>query len=318
MAYGQNTISNANSSNVYVSALEALLTTAGWTLVESLTPSGTFKTDVWKSAGAGNLAGYDWYLAILWNTIGSQQTVDIIAGGAYDLPSHTISQIPADLQSGTKSGAGYVPYAEVGTGDLWGGYMVNVATDTNTQVNWPHTLRSQNKPWHSAITPSSAFGYWFSVTRDHVVMFTTIDGLFYIAGTLHLDANWHSYPVPPVLNPLASTSKFFTGISAALIGIDSSAGGNNANYIAPRVRPNVNVGILLPDVAGNYLPAYAWKREFFLDHIGSYEDFYFVNGGSVGDTVTIGGGTYVITGPVGPPTTETSFSIQAYVAVLVE
>lgn len=322
MAYAQDTIISANAANAYVTVLQGLLTDAGWTLEDSGTPSGTYRFQVWKSAGTLNECGYDWYLSIQWNSVGTEQTVDIIGGAAYDSVNKRISQIPARTSSPSNTGVGQ--YAETVTGDMWGWVAINTAvTALNTTATTSHGSlgSSQAKPWHSVVVPSSAFAYWMSVTLDHVGVFTTISNT-YIVSTLDVAASWSAADFPVNTTPLISVIQVTTGtaltsegFSAGIIG----TGATTTNRIIPTYRGNSPIGAPLPILDGNYLDAYAWRRNYFLASatggtantpawdnpefgdgwiIGKIIDFYFVNGGAVGDTVTIDGATYVLTAPM--------------------
>lgn len=333
MSYGQDTITSANASNVFALALDALMIAAGWTVVETLTPSTTYQTKVYKSAGTLNAAGYDWYTALMWNTVGTEQQVQIISGAAYNATTHVLSQIPMSYWSinGTSIGNNYG--LEV-TGDLWGGYNVNVPTNLATQASSDRpgsVLRDKN--WFSTITPSSAFAYWMSVTLDHVSVYTTISSTnpqYFFASTLDVDPTWSSRPFPVATNPIICYSKV-SGISASMISPSGT------QHINPSNASALNVGTALPTLAGTYLPTYAWRDVWYLKSvassyapggdptwdnpqlgdgmtIGKGIDWYRVYGGSLGDTVEISGATYVLSGRMVGNTDP----LGVFVAVLVE
>lgn len=356
MAYAQDTIISANAANVFANVLTGLLVEAGWTLVETLSPSGTFTptTKVYKSAAADNQCGYDWYLAIMYKQTGTEAQVRILGGGAYDTGTKIMSQIPADtVPISVSSGR---QYSEPVTGDLWGGYNVNVATNTSATVTSSRSGASaQNWPFFSIVVPSSAFGYWMSVTLDHVAIFTTIPGS-YVVGTLDVDPDYAAlnsagFGNGVAVNPLVAyvqnsnpSTTQFTGISALAKGVAGTP--SNTNQLSPRARRAGPYGSLLPAITGPYLPAYAWRDAWYLAsidyqgkssggspafedtalgggiHIGDSIDWYMVYGGSIGDTVEIGGATYVlsgqITGSVQPDNSNDFIYPGAYVAVLVE
>lgn len=340
MAYAQNTITDPNASNVFATEVETLLAAAGWTRVESLVPSGTFKANVWKSSGASNLCGYDWYLSIQWNTVGTTECTVIIAGTAYDLPSHTISGIPAWLYpSGGGVNASPPGWNEPVTGNGWPGVMINAAPTADTSANGHPNSYGNNAPWLQNVVPSAAFAYWISITKDHVSIFTTTPGLFYHASSLAIDAGWpaawpnvYGHPIIAVSNGGSpNRGKGGAGISATVIGQGSSQGNNR--YGDANLTPNI--GTPLPSLNGNYLPAYAWKDAAYLNgyygaggaplydspqfgepiKIGDAIDWYRVYGGSIGDTITIGGATYVLSGPLSQYVSPADAS---YIAVLVE
>ncbi len=357
MAYAQDTIISANAANDFANVLTGLLVDAGWTLVEALTPAGTFSpnTKVYKSAGLDNQCGYDWYIALMWKGTGTEAQVRIIAGGAYDQPTHLISQIPADLSPvDASSGGSPGRYAAAVTGDMWGTYNVNQATNTATQVTSSRSGTSaQSWPFFSLIVPSSAFGYWASVTLDHFGVFTTIPGS-YFASTLDVDPDWAALTAAGFgngvcTNPVVAFTQNSTPITSQYQGISAIVKGPTGTPsttlrlapVANRARP---YGVQLPAIDGPYLDAYAWRDAWYLvslsysnqsvggtptwvntaagtTHIGDAIDYYMVYGGSIGDTVEIDGATYVLSGQItGSPSPDqvASSNFGAYVAVLVE
>lgn len=313
MAYAQNTIIDANAANIFAGVLNGLMIDAGWTVVETLTPSTTFRTVVYKSAGTGNAAGYDWYIALMYNTVGTEQQVQIIAGNAYNSGTHILSGIggSAASQNPTAGNA----YNET-SGAHMPGYGVNVATDTLT--SWSAHGNSMIKPWFAVIVPSSAFGYWMSVTLDHVGVYTTIPGIFF-ASTLAMDPAYTALSfvmTNPIVSAASGAGIGNAGPSGAIHGQGLSEFASN--NITDTTRPSAKVGAPLPILAGNYLPAYAWRGAWYLTagaggattsapawdnpafgdglHIGDAIDYYQVNGGNLGDTVDILGSTYVLSG----------------------
>jgi hypothetical protein len=329
MSYAQDTIVSANAADAFAGVLDGLLLDAGWTVVEALSPgASTWRTKVYKSDGGDNTAGYDWYLAVKWNTLGTEQQVEVIAGAAYDTGTHSLGQVVSSTM---------VP--NNGVESSTGAYMgpVNVNTQTNTTFTTTNHGQVIQKPWFASIVPSSAFGYWMSVTLDHVAIYTTIPGWFH-AATLAVDPAWAAQPFDTSVNPIigaagngiAPPNNYFgDGISANMI-VNGVAG---FQPIAFRTHP---IGSKLPIISGNYLPSYAWRAAYYLKaatgsagtgtppwdsptfgdgfHIGDIIDFYYVYGGSIGDTVEIDGATYVLSGQV--PTSDGDN--PTYIAVLVE
>ncbi len=326
MAYAQDTIISANAANDYALVLQGLLTDAGWTMVDSGTPSGSYRFQAWKSDGGDNLCGYDWYLTIQWNSVGTEQTVDIIAGGAYNVGTHALSQIAVpDGTSIAYTTSLSLNYADPTTGDHFGAKAVNLATvAANTTNSFPRGTTSSVivKPWHSIIVPSSAFGYWMSVTLDHVGIYTTIPNTF-VAHTLAVDPDYLAVGFGVAPNPIASIyangvpSALALGFSASMLGTGTTA----TNFLAPNTLSNPAYGVPLPILDGNYLDAYAWRSRRYLGTIpsgpsfggsnvppwdlprfgfgipiGDAIDLYMVNGGSLGDTVEIDSATYVLSG----------------------
>jgi hypothetical protein len=348
MAYAQDTIISADAANEFATVLDGLLLSAGWTVVETLNPAGTNTptTKVYLSSALDNQCGYDWYLALMWKGVGTEAQVQIIGGAAYDQPTHIISQIPAQLEAPSMSSSRR--FASPVTGELWGGVNVNVATATSTTIAplGDHSAAgTQNKPFFAVIIPSSAFGYWMSVTLDHVGVYTTIPG-FYFVSSLDVDPDYaaldatfgngvNTSPVVGFFNNGASTG---LGISATVIG----TGMSSTEQISPQARRAATIGAFLPALDNAYLPAYAWRDAWYLRsidyasasagasapiwadtgvgdgfHIGDGIDWYCVYGGSIGDTVEIAGGTYVLSGLLtGSQLPDAGTGV--YIALLVE
>src|SRR5690606_24551100 len=112
---------------------------------------------------------------------------------------------------------------------------------------------------------------------------------------------------------------------------------SGSDYRNPVVGFTDPIGAMLPALSNDYLPAYAWRPDFYLETlvgagagwttptglgdgllIGSAIDFYMVAGGSIGDTVTIESATYVLSGPLPFGTTTALSNTKQTIAVLVE
>lgn len=312
MAYSQDTILNANAANVLATEIKGLLVAAGWVLVEELTPSGTYRSAVYRSDGTANECGYDWYVAVLWNTVGTEQQLEVMAGTNYDTGTKIMSGIPTHA-SGEPGTAGN-PYAAPVTGHHAGGFSVNRATVASGSLssNRPNSSSTSVRGWYARLIPSSAFGYWCSVTLDHFTLFTTIAGNdAYHVSTLLMDSEWVALPYTADTALVAwnnSANRF--GCSASIIG----SGTSTSLKRNPRVVPSGIWGSQLPQTDGDIEVAYAWRPEVYLQsvenvggtptgfedglRIGAAIDYYVTYGGAVGDTVLIGGATYVLTSPV--------------------
>lgn len=340
MAYAQDTITSANAPNALATVLDGLLLAAGWDVVETITPAGTFSpnTKVYQSDAADNQCGYDWFLVIMWKGTGTEAQMEIMAGGAYDVGTHVLSQIAGSMDgTGTGSGSNS-PYAEAVTGAHMQSRAVNVATNLTTTFT-SHGA-SNNKPWFATVVPSSAFAYWASVTLDHVSLFTTIvdpsasGNPFFFAASLDVDPDYSALGFVAT-NPIIQYAKA-AGLSASVIG----TGATDTDHRDPRTIYADNVGAVLPTLTTDYIPAYAWRDAIYLRgvdaaggtpawptnlafgngwHIGDGIDYYRVFGGSIGDTVEIDSATYVISGPiVGSQASGGVSSTQVCIAVLVE
>lgn len=312
MAYAQDTILNVNAANVLATQIKNLLVAANWEPVEELTPSGTYRAAVYRSPGTLNQCGYDWYVAVLWNTVGTEQQLEVMAGLGYDTGTKLMAGIPTHPNG--EPGTAANPYSAPTTGYHAGAFLVNraVVSSGSLSSNRGNSASSSIRSWYARLIPSSAFGYWCSVTLDHFTLFTTIaaNDAYHVA-SLDMSSEWVSLPytAPTTLVAwLGNASRF--GCSASVIG-SGSATNLKRN---PRVVPSGIWGSLLPQTAGDLEIAYAWRPAVYLHSIenvggtptgfedglliGNAIDFYAVYGGAVGDTVEISGATYVLTPPI--------------------
>jgi hypothetical protein len=331
MAYAQDTILDVNAANVLAGELDTLLLAAGWSIVEELIPSTTFHSKIYLSDGGDNACGYDWYICVRWNAVGTESYFEIIPMGAYDTGTKLGSQIACSM-SGTGSTAGSASeYNEPVTGAHCGSLSMNTATSATS--TWTSHGTSINKDWFYAIVPSSAFGFWASVTLDHVYLATTITptlnyvNVAFCAFTVDLSAEWIANPIA-AQNPIAMVSRG-SGVSVSIIGTGTTDNDHRDATVAGLAEV---YGVALPSLTSDILPAYAWRPTLFwssIDYdalepvvgvgsgtrqfvIGEAIDVYFTHEGSIGDTVTIDAATYVLSGNF-----NTSLTLPS-AAVLVE
>lgn len=316
MTYSQNTIIDVNAANVLAGIMDGLLTNAGWQTVETIVPAGTtpdgiYRNRIYKSPGSSNACGYDWYVAMLWNTVGTEQRFQLIPFGAYDTTGGNKRARQIAAFATATGGNGNPGYNE--TDGAQSGYIDLTQPTTTDSSYYSHGVNYQQQ-WFNAIVPSSAFGYWASVTKDHVALFTTIgtggNTANAFMGSLNRDATYTpglSFVAP---NPIVNIGNSDWGISALVLG----QGTSYSTYRRSTMKPAKGVGAPLPILDGAYLDAYAFRPAFYLTavsgaggtppwdnpafgdgfHIGDVIDAYQVFGGSLGDTVTILGQTYVL------------------------
>lgn len=318
MAYAQATLTNANSANTFVGVLDGLLTTAGWSTVETLTPSGTLRNRVYKSSGLTNQCGYDWYLVVRWDTVGSEKMVEVWAAEAYNDTTHVVSGMTCAMMGAngdlntfrsTQPTTGYFTDATINLNTVG----VTPAKTYVVTYKGAKNITEQAAPGFQTLTPSSAFAYWMSVTLDHVALFTTVvGGQNAVIATLDLEADYTS-DTNFSHTPIISWDDANFTLSSGLLGIDMI---NNSTYRSVHASYSGTFGAKLPALTDTYYDAYACKPEIYFDMIfgqggtpsfeatalvggvvaGAVIDFYVVYGGAIGDTVTIAGATYVLTG----------------------
>ena len=146
MAYATGSITDANSSLALYTALASLLTTAGYTLVDTVVIS-TRTHKVWKSAAANNSMNLDWYLDVAYTTTGV---------GPLHLTPFEYFDPATDL--------GYRgPYNAGNTTIETTYYSRYGATGYALETNWFGAQSGVGLP------TSASFAYWLSVTGDRVI-----------------------------------------------------------------------------------------------------------------------------------------------------
>lgn len=314
MSYAQGTITNANAGNVLAEAVHTVFLAAGWTLEDDLTVSPR-RARVYKSAAASNLAGYDWFAAVRWNSTGTESPFEILCGRGYDPVTDSITE-PCAAPGGTGGTLGsFREWSEPVTGAHASPY--NVTPNLNQDSFYLSHDVNISKPWFWCSPPSTAFAYWISITLDHVFITSTIPAVApianhaYVAFTMDIDPAWTALPFAVNPNPVASMGRG-RAISATVVGTSFTP----ADHVNPEMNgPDDVYGIPLPALSSDYFPAYAWRPQTYLSSltvndnnvlqlpgprqvlIGEAIDVYAVRGGAIGDTVDILGATYVLTGP---------------------
>jgi hypothetical protein len=327
MAYAQDTITSANAANDFVNVLDGLLLSAGWTIVETLTPSGNFRNRVYLSSGASNLCGYDWYLLVSWTTIGTENFVQVIGAEEYNAGTHIATGLcGAPFGDTPTSGSGYkssqptTGFLSTTTRNM---STFTVSTTPTTISSNEGSSSSQNNtttPGFQTLLPSSAFAYWASVTLDHVALWTTVATNFEsaVVASVVLDAGYEGNPLfnDKMLVCWSSGSSTNGGnfqASSHFIGVALGT----TTYLAAAVTFSGVYGAKLPALTDTYLDAFAWMPYIYLSYmtqgsanptpgtqiagqivVGRVADFLMVWGGSMGDTVEVDAATYVLTGPM--------------------
>jgi len=331
MAYAQDTITSANAANDFAAVVKGLLVTAGWTLVEELTPSGNFRNAVYKSDGTLNECGYDWYVAVMYTTLGTENFVRVIPFELYDSGTHIASGFPVVFAQDPTSGSSPGGYKSARLNGLLSSTTLNMAT---TPVGLTGFLVSSNYgsssnqynnagPGFQTLIPSSAFGYWASVTLDHVALWTTVAANVQSAvmSTLILEADYTALglfsdsPIVCWTGQSAGTGMtgYFQLSSHLAVGINPTT----TEYVAIGATFSNVYGAKLPALSDTYLDAFAWQPFVYLAYmtqgsgaanptpttalmgqvvVGRVPDFLMVWGGSIGDTVEVELATYVLTG----------------------
>lgn len=349
MAYAQDTITSANAANDLATVLDGLFVAAGWETVETLTPSGNFRNRVYRSPGTTNLCGYDWYVALMWTTIGTENFVRVIPFENYDTGTKIASGFPVVFAQTPTSGSSPGGYKSARANGLLSSTTLNLGTVPTglTMFTVSSNYGNSSDPYNAAgpgfqtLIPSSAFGYWASITLDHFAIWTTVaaNRQSAVFSTVVLDPYYESlglFSDSPLVGWTegtgTGTSGYFQLSSHLAVGINPTT----TEYVAIGATFSNNYGAKLPALSDTYLDAFSWQPLIYLSYmtqgtgpanptpatalggqlvVGQVPDVLMVYGGSIGDTVTVNGATYVLTGPL---CTNFEARMQPTLALLVE
>jgi hypothetical protein len=235
MTYITNTINSANPSADLYTALAAALTSAGYTLEDTVVIS-TRTHKIWKSPAAGNAANKDWFVDIAYATSG--------AGHLYVIPMENYDAANDLAIRMVYGGAGDISidpttfsrYGDAGYSLEHSNWRLSAAGSSNMRLN---------------TAAGTAFGYWISVTGTRIAGITSVvptDMLY--AGLYELDplhatiAGADAFPLILAMlnaNGIGSPASTVGSATAALTRIPKATDlvGNNSfgwAYI-PYVRP---------------------------------------------------------------------------------
>lgn len=154
MTYITNSMTSANPAADLYTAMASALSTAGYTLVDTVVIS-TRTHKVWKSPAAGNSLGLDWYLDVAYTTTGA---------GSVWLGAFEYYDPATDL--------GYRgPYAATSTNPPDATYFSRFgATGSALETTWTHI--SDNVA--QIQTQTTAYAYWMSITTDRVIAMSSV------------------------------------------------------------------------------------------------------------------------------------------------
>lgn len=197
MTYISSTITDSNSPSVMCTAVEAALTTEGYTLTDTVVIS-TRTHRVWKNPAANNISGQDWYIDIAYTTTGVG-TFGIYLMEGYNATTDLATRMAYNTT-----------YASAFTaGNLWSPYGATGYSLENS--NWP--IRAGATGSYTATRevtlPATSFGYWISVTPKRIaMMFSVAPTYIYYSGLYE--------PSPEHLATVTTSS--FPLVSAAVSG----------------------------------------------------------------------------------------------------
>jgi hypothetical protein len=288
MAYITGSVTDPSPAAALYALMVPALTTAGFTLVDTVTIS-TRTHKVWKSPAAANAQNLDWYLDIAYTTTGVG-TISLVAFEMFDPatdlgyrgPYNGNGQTIVDAATGSRFGA--VGYALEST---WFG-----AQQTNMQM---------------ALT-TTAFAYWMTITADRVMF------LYSGQPTLVMYAGFY---LPDPLYAAKAGAMLFPLYSGRAPGTAYSSPNSALTRIPPLTSfppgwdASINCGHgfingSYPELPTNPTTAYPFSAmpmsiaggpNSKLGRYGQFRDFLVVPASTVlrGDTCTIDGAPYVLT-----------------------
>lgn len=202
MAYGTSTIASANPSADLYTALATLLTTAGYTLVDTQVIS-TRTHKVWKSAAANNAAGKDFYLDFAYTTSGAGN-LTVFPFEDYNATTHLAFRGPVAAGSATVDATTFSLNGSTGAAlesAVGGIHAGNAATN------------------HQLVVTTASFGYWASVTGDRVILLSSADPSAVIYAGMYSPSSAYASAAGAGLYPLVFV-KLFQSFSP---GVSTSA-----------------------------------------------------------------------------------------------
>jgi len=222
MTYISGTITNANPAATLYAAVDTALSSAGYTLVDTVAIS-TRTHKVWKSPAASNAANLDWYLDVAYTTTGAGH-IGFYPFEDYNATTHVAYRGMYGEQTSWTPDATY--YSRFGS------------TGSALETNWlPNGSGGGNAQIQTTL-PTTAFGYWISITTSRVIaMYSTVPTSVYYTG-LYTPSSLQTSNAAGSLFPLIGLRLDGTGI------------GGNYNYGMTRV-PKIITTI------NGYMSAYA-------------------------------------------------------------
>ena len=296
MAYATGSLTDANSSLALYNVLAGLLTTANYTLVDTVVIS-TRTHKVWKSAAANNSMNLDWYLDVAYTTTGVGP-VHLTPFEYFD-PATDLGYRGAYNGSGTTIETTY--YSRYG------------ATGYALETNWFGAQLG------GGILTSASFSYWLSVTGDRVIglsslapYFLRYTGFYEPTARFSAMAGASNYPLIK-----AEFNDAFGAITSGKAGVTrvpkvtlfaESVGWQYQGGVGPELSGLVTRGgspVTAPDstapaIACRATVGYPLGVQGFDPLPGYLRDVLFTRSDNTivrGDTFTVGADTYVLGSP---------------------
>lgn len=195
-------VNDASPGPVIVAALEPVMISDGWLLVDTVIIGGNTHK-VYKSPAAGNVRNLDWYLDINYPTTGTSGGMRFTPFEDYNATTHLAFRGPISGANTTTVEQTY--YSQTG------------ATGSALETTWANTASHGQM---SLPLSASAFTYYISVTRNRIIgMLTNATGFLHYAGfftpTAIYATNAGSALFPLIMCRIKYLGDSFTGTSGA-------------------------------------------------------------------------------------------------------
>lgn len=304
MTYITNTLTDSNAPATLYAAMATALTTEGFTLVDTNVIS-TRTHKIWKCAAASNPANVDWYLDIAYTTTGAG-TLGLYPMEFYDPATDLAYRAPFFGSSNTAAESTY--YSRNGAS----GFTLESA---NLAIYAGATTGSASANRDLSI-PATTFGYWCSISPKRVALFTSNSpaltlyaGLFEPHADFAAQAGALMYPVISAKYSGVQSQGTLGEVSLTRYPKDLSSQRWDSRVDSSALPILQGVG-MFPSIPSGVTTLSTVRRAVRIPVIaytggggqaGLFGYLYDVLGASTtavrGDTVTVGGASYVFASP---------------------
>jgi len=229
MAYITGNLTDVNPGAMFYAALAPALTTAGYTLVDTVV-AGARTHKVWKCAAANNSAGLDWYLDVAYQTTGSGNFW-LMPMEQYDAATDTATRMvysSYDAANTTVEQTYYSRHGSLGA--------------TLEASQWQ--LKAGSATQLCVQLTTGSFAYWVSVSGNRVAAMSSVLATNIVYAGMFIPTPQHITAAGAALFPLVAASIGPTGVANQSNGTGATvaltrfprilspmAGGWNSSYV---------------------------------------------------------------------------------------
>jgi len=232
MTFISGSITDANPGPALYALIATPALALGWTLDDTVViGSNTHK--VLKSAAAGNTYGLDWFLDINYPTTGITGGMRFAPFEGYTAASDVGLRGPYSLSNTTIDATTYSRYG---------------ATTSALETNWANAAANTGL---SATLSTSAFNYWVSITRDRIIVMTSLQTTSVFYAGFFTPTSQHTSHAGAALFPLVMC-KVVVNTNAA------TANGATATAAFTRIPKATSVNWQTSGLVGSEMTAIGW------------------------------------------------------------